>query len=127
MIEVPRCRGYGKVPELLRDDPDVHALGPQLSRVGVAESMGMNSLVDARFPSQVWQQPADVGAGDLLPAGRAEERSGRAVPKRRPRRHPLRDDRHRSGVHPHRPRQPALAKEHPDHSVRGVYVLWAKL
>ena len=37
MVEVASRRGDAAVPELLGDDPDVHALGAELGRVGVPE------------------------------------------------------------------------------------------
>ena len=39
MIEVPRRRRDCPVPELLGDDPDVHALGAELGRVRVAQAV----------------------------------------------------------------------------------------
>lgn len=49
------------MPQLPRDDPDVHALGPQLRRVGVPQPVGVNALLDAGAAGKFGQEAADVG------------------------------------------------------------------
>ena len=48
------------MPELLRDDPDIDALGTQFGGVGVAESMGMHALGDPGLASQAGEEDADI-------------------------------------------------------------------
>lgn len=51
------------VPKLLRDDPDVHALSPELCSMCVPERVRMNALVDAGQLRQRRQEPSDIAIG----------------------------------------------------------------
>ncbi len=46
VVEVAGGRGDARVAELAGDDGDVHALGPELGGVRMAEAVGMHSRVD---------------------------------------------------------------------------------
>ena len=80
VIQVPtRGRDVG-MPQLLRDDPDVYALGPQLRRACVAEAVGVDALLDPGPPGHPLEHGPDVGPTDGSAVERAEQRLGaRAV------------------------------------------------
>ena len=44
VVEIVGGRGDAPMAELLGDDPDVHALDPQLGGVGVAKAVGVDPL-----------------------------------------------------------------------------------
>ena len=52
-------------------NPDVHALGPELGGVGLAQPVGMNPLLDPGLLAQPVQQPPDVRGQDRPAPGGA--------------------------------------------------------
>ncbi len=60
MVEVASGRRDATVPELLGDDPDVHALGAELGRVRVAQAVGVHAFVNAGLPTEPRQEDAHV-------------------------------------------------------------------
>jgi hypothetical protein len=55
-----------RVPQLLADQADVHALGTKFSRMGVPQPMGMHPLLDAGPPREPRQHDPDVLGADRL-------------------------------------------------------------
>ncbi len=58
MVQVASRRRNRPVPELLADDPDVHALRPELGGVGVPQPVGVDPLLDSGLLAQVGEEPA---------------------------------------------------------------------
>ena len=74
MVEVSGGGGDAAVSELAGDDADVDAFGPELGGVGVAESVGVDPLVDSGPGAQTFEHDPDVGVGHPATFERAEDR-----------------------------------------------------
>ena len=62
------------MPELLGDDPDIDALGPQLGGVSVPESVCMYPLGDPGLVSQTGEEHANVAILEELAVEQAKNR-----------------------------------------------------
>ena len=66
MVEVAGGGGDGGVAKLAGDDRDVHSFGAELRRVGVAKTVGVDALVDARAVGQALEEATNVSVGQSV-------------------------------------------------------------
>ena len=74
VVEVAGGGGDAGVAELAGDDGDVDAFGAELGRVRVAESVGVDALVDAGPSGETLEHDADISGGHQPAVERAEYR-----------------------------------------------------
>ena len=92
MVEVPGGSGDAAVAELAGNDADVDALGAELGGVGVAESVGVDALVDPGPGAETLEHDPDVSISHPVTFERAEDRVATAQTEVRPRIEPALDD-----------------------------------
>lgn len=73
MVEVSDGGADAGVAELLGDDSDVNPFFTELGGMGMPETVGVDSLVNARAGGETFQQDTDVGGGHRVSAERAED------------------------------------------------------
>lgn len=125
MIEVDGCGRDVRVPELLRDDADLDALGAEFRGVGVAQAMGVDALLDAGLAGEAREQDADVARRERVTVAQAEDGAVRvrSDAETRPDLEPRLDHREPARVHADRPAAVAFAVEDADGSSHGVEIL----
>ena len=84
--------------ELAGDEGDVDTFGAELSGVRVAESVGVDALVDARPGGEAFEHDPDVSIGHRVTAERAADGVAAAQAETGPRVEPALDDGGGAGV-----------------------------
>ena len=109
--------------ELAGDDGDVDAFGAELGGVGVAESVGVDALVDARPGGEAFEHDPDVGVRHGVATERAEHGVAAAQAEAGPGVEPALDDGGGAGVQTDGAGSPAFAVEHANAAVGEFEVL----
>jgi len=76
VVEVSGGGGDAAMAELAGDDGDVDALGAELGGVGVAESVGVDALVDTGPGAETFEHDPDVSVSHPVTLERAEYPGG---------------------------------------------------